>query len=712
MTQNVHGECYDQRLTHLPINRKGLLTIVIGVTLMATNCIAAQTDDPFLWLEDIHGKPSMDWVKQHNAQTVGLLTAQTDYQSTYDIFLAAMNSKDNIVYPRIFGEYIYNYWMDENYPKGLWRRTAKQGYIDGAPQWENLIDIGKLSQEEGENWDFTSVEGVFPDYSRFLVSLSRGGGDAKVIREYNPASKAFVKDGFSLPEGKGFACYLDLNTLLVAYNFGEGTMTTSGYPRQARLWKRGTEVKDAPVIHQADASDVMVWPRVINTVDRQYVFIIQRRTFFTQTAYAYEGGKLIKLAIPEDAAIQDALHGKLIIKLQSDWQTGNSTFRQGSIVGIDYTSLLGGKGQPELIVEPDARSSVAEVAATRDGLIVNMLKDVKSKLFVFAYNRKRWSRTQVPIPEFGTVRLRTCSIVNNDYFFYYSDFITPTSLYFANASQDGIRLLQSAPSLFDGNRYRTWQYQARSKDGTLVPYFVVGAKEMKLDGNNPTMLTAYGGFGGSMTPYYLSTYGPTWLDRGCVFVLGNIRGGGEFGPAWHQAGIKEKHQNVNDDFIAISEDLIARKITSPRHLGIVGGSGGALLVGAAFTQRPELFHAAVCMVPLLDMQRYNKLGAGASWVGEYGDPDNPEEWTYISKYSPYHNLNMDAKYPAVLFMTSTNDDRVHPAHARKMAAKMEAMGYNASFYETTEGGHSGTTSNDRIAAYQSLIQTFMLMNLK
>ncbi|MDI6740560.1 MAG: prolyl oligopeptidase family serine peptidase [Candidatus Edwardsbacteria bacterium] len=673
---------------------------------------AAQTDDPYLWLEDINGKPSMDWVNQHNATTIDLLLKQPEYQQTYDQYLEVLNSADKIARPDIRGDYIYNFWKDKDHERGIWRRASKQSYLDGSPQWEILLDMDQLSKTESVNWAFRDDEGLFPCYSRFLVHLSRGGGDATVIREYDPAKKSFIDEGFSLPECKGDVSYLDRNTLLVSRDFGEGTLTTSGYPRQVRLWKRGTDIKDAPVIHQGENTDVSVSAQVYHRPERNYIFIIQRRTFFTEYTYAYEGGRLIKLDIPDDANILDILQGQLVIKLRTDWRAGRKTFRQGSAVSADYDALLTNQRQPELIVHPDDSSTVKSVAATRNKLLVSMLKNVKSRLYVYSHEKQKWKKTPISIPGIGSTYFGSTDNLSDEYFYYYEDFLTPSSLFFADAGTKKQKLVKSLPARYDVSKYQAWQYKARSKDGTMVPYFVVGPKSLKRDGSSPALLTAYGGFEAPYTPSYLSALIPTWLERSGVFVLGNIRGGGEFGPGWHQAGMKEKRQNVYDDFYAVSQDLIARKISSPRHLGILGGSNGGLLVGVAFTQRPELYRAVVCLVPVLDMQRFNKLLAGASWMGEYGNPDLPEEWNYMKKYSPYHNLKDGVKYPEVLFTAATTDDRVHPGHARKMAAKMEEMGHKVYYYEITEGGHTGSTTNAQLAKMPALEFTFLLMKLR
>jgi prolyl oligopeptidase len=479
-----------------------------------------------------------------------------------------------------------------------------------------------------------------------------------------------------------------------------------------RLWRRGTDIHDAPVVHEGAVTDVSVSAHSYHTAQRSFVIIGQGHTFYSQTLYGYEQGRLIRLDLPADAFISAFMNGQAIIGLRSDWKTGRKTFRRGSVVSAEYAALLTGKHELRLVVRPDEKSSVDSVRATESKLLVSMLSNVKSVLYVCSYRNSRWIKARAETPEHGTIDLSSTDPFSDEFFYYYEDFLTPSSLYCADAGSKDRRLVKSMPSYYDGGTYQVWQYLARSKDGTDVPYFVVGPKSIQYDGSNPTVLYAYGGFEIAQIPHYLDVWGRNWLEKGGVYVLANIRGGGEFGPRWHQAGLKEKRQNVFDDFYAVSQDLMGRKISSPRHLGIKGGSNGGLLMGVALTQRPELYGAVVCSVPLLDMRRFNKLLAGASWMGEYGNPDLPEEWAYIKEYSPYHNLKNDIHYPGVLFTTSTRDDRVHPGHARKMAAKMSGMGHQVLYYENTEGGHAGSSTNAQVAKRAALEFSFLSMKLR
>jgi prolyl oligopeptidase len=422
--------------------------------------------------------------------------------------------------------------------------------------------------------------------------------------------------------------------------------------------------------------------------------------------------EIIKLDIPDDASFTDVLNNQLIVQLKSDWTVQTNTYHTGTLLSLNFRELLKGNKEIQVIIEPDEFSSISQVSTTKNKLLISLLTNVISELHTYSFSEGTWSSEKMNAPDFGRISIVSTDDLSDQYFFNFQNFITPSTLYSADASNNTFKVYKSLPAFFDASRYEVTQYKAKSKDGTMVPYFMVAAKNLKNNGTNPTLVYAYGGFEISSQPFYAATFGVSWLDKGGVFVLANIRGGGEYGPKWHQDGIKEKRQNVFDDLYAVSEDLITKKITTPKHLGVMGGSNGGLLVGVAFTQRPDLYNAVVCQVPLLDMQRYNKLLAGASWMGEFGDPDLPEEWAYIKKYSPYHNLKKGMDYPEVYFGTSTRDDRVHPGHARKMVAKMNELGYKTYYYENTEGGHAGSSTNEQSAKSGALTFSYLLMKLK
>ncbi len=688
--------------------KKTFLLIIILVSNLYT--MMAQ-EDPYLWLEEVDGKKALEFVDTQNKATIDVLMQQKDYQDIYSKSLAIINATDRIAFPAIYGNYIYNFWQDKEHVRGIWRRTTKTSYNSPNPVWETLLDIDALSKQDNVKWVYKAAQGLYPKYDRFLVSLSKGGGDAVVVKEFDATTKTFIKDGFNMPESKCSISYLDANNLIVGTDFGDGSMTTSGYPKIVKLWKRGTPLSDAKTIYEGDATDVSDSGYVLRDGLKNYLMVGKGETFYSSKTFIYQNNKLISLAIPDDATISALLNNQLIISLKSDWSINGSTYKQGAVVAANFTSLINGKTELQLIYEPDAFSSINEISSTKNYLLFDILNNVKNELYVYSLSNGKWMKSKVNAPDFGTIGLGSTDEFSDDYYYTFQNFLTPTSLYLANAKSNSSKKVKSLSSYFDANKYKVEQFKMKSKDGEMIPYFVISAKTTVLNGNNPTLLNAYGGFEISEVPFYSGVIGQAWLEKGGIFVLANIRGGGEFGPKWHQAGLKEKRQNIYNDFHGVAEDLIARKITSSQHLGIMGGSNGGLLMGVAFTQRPDLYNAVVCQVPLLDMQRYNKLLAGASWMGEYGDPDT-SDWEFIKKYSPYQNVTKDTKYPEVFFMTSTRDDRVHPGHARKMAAKMIDMGHKVYYYENTEGGHGGSSTNEQRAKFYALYYSYLWMKLK
>jgi prolyl oligopeptidase len=691
-----------------------LLSLAISAFIQCAN---AQEEDPYMWLEEINGQKAREFVDQQNKTTVDKFSKEKEYQNMYTKSLAIYNSSDRIPYPTIYGEFIYNFWQDKDHERGIWRRTPKANYINGNPTWETLLDIDELAKKDSVKWVYKESigklsPGLYPKYNRFLIHLSKGGGDATVTREFDTDTKSFVENGFYIDETKGGSTYLDENTLIVSSDFGKGTMTKSGYPRQIRLWKRGTSLKDARLIYEGDSTDIGNWGYLLRDESVNYVMIRRAITQLKIQSFVWTGNELVKLDIPGDSEIYDLLNNQLIIDLSSDWTVGGKTYTQGSLVSLNFTSLLKGRKEIQLILQPDEFSSVYDVSSTKTKLLVNLQTNVKSELYIYSFSNEKWEREKVNAPDFGSISINGTDRFSDQYFFTFTNFLTPSTLYVANAYDNSLKPLKSLPPSFDATKYKIEQYKVKSIDGTMIPYFVVSSKAMKYSGKNPTLLYAYGGFQVSQMPSYLAIVGSAWLENGGVYVVANLRGGGEFGPKWHQAGLKEKRQNIYDDFHSVAKDLIAKKITSCKNLGIRGGSNGGLLVGVAFTQRPDLYNAVICQVPLLDMKRYNKLLAGASWVAEYGDPDKPEEWEYIKKYSPYHNLKNGTKYPEVFFLTSTRDDRVHPGHARKMAAKMIDTGHAVYYYENVEGGHAGSSTNDQQAKSTAMQYAYLLMKLK
>ena len=687
-----------------------ILSILTGLILFMTQLNFAQEKDPFLWLEEVEGEKALEWVEKWNEKTLAVLTSQPGYEEMFQKNIEIYNSTERIVDPTIRGNFVYNFWQDQEHERGIWRRTSMKSYRSENPDWEILIDLDELSEKDDVKWVFKGATGLFPDYKRFLVSLSKGGGDAVIISEFDIDTKSFVKEGFYIPEAKGSASWIDKNTVIVSTDFGEG-VTTSGYPRQVKTWKRGTDLKNARLVFEGGEENMGIWGYSIQTKEKTYQLIMKMETFYSGAYFFIENGQLLELEVPEDISLSTIFNGKVIFQLKSDWNIEDKyKFKQGAVISIDYDDLIENRKNYELVLQPDDRSSVTSISVTKDILLVNMLSNVKGELYAYQWN-DGWKNKQIDAPDFGNITLAASSQSSNDYFFYFQNFLESSTLYYGNAKIEEVKKVKSLPSFFPTEKYKVQQFEATSKDGTKIPYFVVSEKSVKLNGKSPTLLYAYGGFEVPMLPRYSAITGTSWLENGGVYVVANLRGGGEFGPKWHQAVLKENRQKVFDDFHAVAESLISKKITSPEKLGIFGGSNGGLLVGVAFTQRPDLYNAVVCAVPLLDMKRYNKLLAGASWMAEYGNPDKPEEWKYIKEYSPYHNVQEKMGYPEVFFTTSTRDDRVHPGHARKMVAKMDNRGYDVFYFENTEGGHAGASTNQQRARQSALIYSYLQMKL-
>jgi prolyl oligopeptidase len=684
--------------------RSAVLSGLLLFSAIAPIKIVAQqaSTDPFVWLEDVEGKRSMDWVNAKNASTVAELSATPLYQPLYTRIKQILDSKDRIAYPRMVGDMLYNFWQDADHKRGIWRRTSWSDYLAGNPQWQTVLDVDTLAAKEGVTYSWGGANCFDPEDRLCLVSLSRGGSDASEAREFDLRTGQFVKDGFRLPEAKKSVAWVDANTLLVGTDYGPGSMTTSGYARQIKLWKRGTPLSSATTVFEVPADHMGAFTGATDAGNRRYIEIDDQKNFYESTKALYQNGKVVTLDVPADADIY-TVADQVIVYVRDPWKVGDKTWGTGSLVAMPVDAFLAGKRDLKLVMQPGPRETINGISATHDYLLLNILNNVRGELRRYRYQNGAWAFEKVPAPYLGSVDVQSTSPRSNRFFFTFTNFIQPTTLYFA--SEDGkVSEVKRLPAQFDAKGLTVEQMEATSKDGTKIPFFVVHKEGMARDGNNPTLLEAYGGFEISSTPYYGASMGASWLERGGTYVLANIRGGGEFGPQWHRAGLKEHRQRIYDDFIAVSEELIRQRVTSPAHLGIIGGSNGGLLMGVALTQRPDLYNAIVIENPLLDMQRYSHLLAGASWMAEYGDPDKPDQWAYISKYSPYQNLRIGTKYPKVMFTTTTRDDRVHPAHARKMAAKMESLGYPFYYFENTEGGHGAGVTNEQRA--QSLALTY------
>ncbi len=678
--------------------------------LVAGLAVAAEPTDPFLWLEDIESPKALAWAKGQSTSTEKELAAVPEYAPTLKKAMEIYDSKERIPYPEIMASLAYNFWQDPEHERGIWRRAPLASYRTGSPAWETVLDIDALDKAEGKQWVFKGGDCLPPAYARCMVRLSIGGSDAVEVREFDATAKTFVAGGFFVPEAKNSVAWKDENTLWIGTNFGEGSLTTSGYPRIVKLWSRGTPLAQARTVFEGKTEDVAAGGSTTFTPEGRYDIVYRAPAFFMSEAFLMLGGRLVKIDVPVDAQLRGIFKDHLLVSLRSDWKVGDATYREGSLLAIAIDDLLRGGRSFSVLFEPSERVSLAGVSSTHDRLLLATLDNVRSKLYRLTLKDGAWTRENLALPGLGDAGVVTASDDTDVFFFSYSDFLTPSTLYYSEAGS--VEKVKSLPAFFDPDGMKVTQYEATSRDGTKIPYFVVTPKRFVADGTAPALLYGYGGFEVPMVPGYSALQGSAWLARGGVFVEANIRGGGEFGPRWHKAAIKENHIKNFEDFIAVAEDLVARKISSPRHLGIMGGSQGGLLVGGTFVMRPDLFEAVVCEVPLLDMQRFNKLLAGASWMAEYGNPDLPEQWAYIKTWSPYENVRKDAKYPRVFFWTNTRDDRVHPGHARKMVAKMESLGHPVYYFENTEGGHGSGTVNKQRAHINALEYAYLWKMLR
>nr|WP_314858199.1 prolyl oligopeptidase family serine peptidase [uncultured Undibacterium sp.] len=681
--------------------------------LTGAHSAMAQNDDKHQWLEDVGGDKALDWVKARNQETRQKLDNDAGFLKLRSDLQVILDSKDRIPGIQKIGNAVYNFWMDAEHPRGVWRKTSMTEYRKPQPKWETVLDIDAIAKTENENWVFKGSQCREPEYDRCIINLSRGGADAVTIREFDLKTMQFVKDGFALPEAKMNVSWRDKNTLFIGTDFGAGSLTDSGYPRIVKEWTRGTPISTAKTIFEGQKEDISVSAGRSSHRGITHEIVNRAVTFYTSEVFLMRGSKLQKLDIPAQTGYE--FFGKqFIVTPNESWTTGGKTYPQGSVLAIDFEAFLKGDRHFTVLFQPTEKISFTGLTSTKNFLLMQLLQDVKSKLVELKFNSGKWQARNVDLPTMGAVGVSALDAEKlDDYLLSYSDYLTPSVLQLAKAGTDQLELLKSAPSFFDASPYQTVQRFATSKDGSKVPYFMVHRKDIKLDGSTPTLLYGYGGFQVSLTPSYSGGTGKAWLEKGGVYVVANIRGGGEYGPRWHQAALKQNRQRAYDDFAAVAEDLISSKVTTPKHLGAMGGSNGGLLTGVALTQRPDLFNAVVSQVPLLDMQRYNKLLAGASWMGEYGNPDVSAEWDYIKQYSPYHNVKTEVKYPNVLFITSTRDDRVHPGHARKMAAKMLEQGHqNVWYYENIEGGHGGAANNAQRADMSAITYSFLWNMLK
>ncbi len=687
--------------------------LLLSLSTLHAETTVTEPEDPHLWLEDVAGERQLDWVRAQNAVSQGALENAAGFAELRARLLGILNSKDKIPYVARYGDFYYNLWRDDQHVRGLWRRTTLEEYRKASPAWETVLDLDALAAQENENWVWKGCTVLQPTYDRALLHLSRGGADAVVVREFDLGSKQFVADGYILPEAKSDVSWFDRDMLWVSTDFGAGSLTESGYPRISRAWKRGSPLEQAETIGEGDVKDVAAGAVAVRDRGLRHEVFQRALTFFTQETKVRRDGTWVAVRKPDDAELT-FFQGQAVLRLRSAWTVGGATHPAGALIATDLGSLLG-EGEPtfDVLYAPNDRSALESFIATKNFLVLCILDNVRHRLEVRVREGSVWRGHPISAPELAVLDIGAVDPeASDDYWLESSNLLTPPTLHLARAGDGTTERLKSMPAFFNAAGLEITQHEATSRDGTRVPYFVVARKGLPADGSHPTRLYGYGGFEVSELPGHRATLGAAWLERGGVAAIANIRGGGEFGPTWHNAARRENRQRAYDDFIAVAEDLIARKITSPARLGIHGGSNGGLLMGVMLTQRPDLFGAIACAVPLLDMRRYTKLLAGASWADEYGDPDVPSDWEFIRAYSPYHNVKPGVTYPPILFTTSTRDDRVHPGHARKMHALLKAHGQESLLYENIEGGHGGAATNEQAAHMLALTYTFLWERLK
>jgi prolyl oligopeptidase len=671
-------------------------------------------EDPYLWLEDVEGEKALDWVRTQNAASKQSLESLPGFGKLRDDLRAILDSDAKIPYVIEMGGHLYNFWQDAQNPRGLWRRTTLDSYSSATPAWEVILDLDALNKAEGENWVWAGAECLRPEYTRCLLSLSRGGADANVTREFDIATRTFIGDGYYRPEAKGGMSWIDADTVFVYTDFGDGSLTSSGYPRIAKRWKRGTELSAAEVVYEGQAGDMYIAALHDDTPGYERSFVSRTLAFYNDELYVIGAdGALSKIDAP-NSANKSVRKDWLLLELREPLTEGASTYPAGSLLAAKFDAYMAGERVYTVLFTPSESTSLASYTFTANHLVLNVLEDVKNRLSVLtpaAQAGEAWASTALPgAPAFGTVTVSAFDADTSDKVWLTStDYLTPSTLSLGELMGEKLKL-KEMPAFFDASGYEITQSFATSDDGTRVPYFMVARKGLLANGTNPTLLYGYGGFEISLTPTYSGAVGRAWLQDGGVYVVANIRGGGEYGPRWHQAALKANRNKAYEDFAAVARDLIAKNITAPAHLGMQGGSNGGLLMGNMTVMYPELFGAVVCQVPLLDMKRYHLLLAGASWMAEYGNPETAD-WEFLQKYSPYQNLKADAKYPPVLFTTSTRDDRVHPGHARKMFARMQAQGHDVDYYENIEGGHGGAADNGQRAYMQAIAYSYLRQHL-
>jgi prolyl oligopeptidase len=670
---------------------------------------SAAVDDPYIWLEDWTGPKAMAWVEAENARTLQRLQADPRYKTYYGEALAIAAAKDRIAYPSLINGRVFNLWRDAEHPQGIWRHTSEAGYAAADPAWTTILDLDALSKIEGKKWVWKGASCLDPHERLCLLRLSDGGEDAVTLREFDLQTGKFVEGGFSLPTSKQNEAWLDKDTLLIARDWGAGTMTTSGYPFVLKTLKRGQPLSAAQEIYRGEAGDqVGVWPFILSDgQDNRAAFVRRGTTFFSNETFLLTPQGPKKLPLPGKSNIQGMVDGHVLIQTSEAWTSNGVTVPTGAVATVTLKDLEdGGTLTPTVIFAPNPRQSVDGVTATRTRAIVAINDNVRGRALVFTPGAKGWTSSQLTLPDNASIGVVAATDKSDLAYVNVTGFLDPTTLWSVDAAKPAPKQVKALPAKFDASGLVVEQFEAVSTDGTKIPYFIVHRKGIALDGTAPTIMTAYGGFEVANTPSYGAITGKLWLERGGSYVLANIRGGGEFGPDWHQAGLKTKRQIIYDDFAAVARDIFTRKLSSPEKFGIYGGSNGGLLMGVEFNQHPDLWKAVAIQVPLLDMIRYEQIAAGASWVDEYGSVSVPAEKAFLEKISPYANIRRGVAYPEPYIWTTTKDDRVGPQHARKFAARLKEYGLPYLFYEDTAGGHSGDADIEQGARLQALQMTY------
>ncbi|PZT90543.1 MAG: S9 family peptidase [Citromicrobium sp.] len=687
-----------------------------ALAFAAAPLVAQETDadDPYIWLEDIQGDRALEQVREWNADTEAVLTAAPEYPVARAWSKQILDDDRQIAMPdAIQGDYVTNLWRDADNPRGLWRIASLDSYKDGTPEWRVLIDVDQLGRDEGKSWVWHGANCLAPAYTRCLVSLSPGGTDADVVREFDIASGSFVEGGFTLPEAKSNVGWFDEDTLFVGTDEGEGSMTDSGYPRLVKLWDRGTDFSTARLVAEGEQTDVSASGYSVLDGDKRWRFVNRSPSFWTnQVSLVRDDGSTVALPLPDDAEFEDVLGGRVIAKLNSPLPAQGTTFAPGALVSWSLDAIAAGNpGQPRIVFNPTATQAIEQVAASETRLWVKVLDDVSGKLIELTPGVSGWTQRAMPLPDNSTIQIAETSGKGDTAFVTVESMLTPPTLY-AVPSNGEVEAIAAMPDQFDASRFTVEQRFATSKDGTKVPYYLARPKDAT--GPLPTLIHAYGGFRAAQTPKYLTAepyrsgpLGLLWLESGNAYVLANIRGGGEYGPRWHEDALRDKRQNSFDDFHAVADDLVSSRLATPGKIAASGRSNGGVLVGAVANQRPDLYGAIISGSPLIDMRRYNQLLAGASWMAEYGNPDVAEDWAFMRDWSPYQNMRDVPDYPAVFYYLSTLDDRVHPGHARKAAARLESFGKTFYYREAIEGGHSVGADREEDARRAALLLAFL-----